>query len=127
MEPGKAQSEYGLQPKKRFRQRSLSTQLAEALADAARLTKGKEKWTDEAAVSRMRLTQTRLVSLQKLLDRKQHEKTKKLTDANTRLKLEVEKLKLDLVAALAVRPVTARPLSAVEIALQNYEKEKNGG
>jgi hypothetical protein len=124
MESGKPQSDYGLKPKKRYRSQSLQTQLAMALDDAAKLSK--EKARDDAAISRMKLVSARIASLTNLVNRKSSGKLRKLEAANEKLTAEVSRLKQELAAALAVKQAAGRPLTEVEIALQNYERERGG-
>jgi hypothetical protein len=106
------------QPQKRFRGRSLDLQLQEAVRDAQKLmTAG----TDDASISRMKLAQTRITSLQRLLNRRESAKLKKALLEIGRLTAEVSRLKQEL----AAKP-GARPLTEVELALAQYEKEKGG-
>jgi len=108
--------------KPRFRGRSLETQLQEAIRDAQKLM---ATGTDDASISRMKLTQTRITSLQRLLNRKESAKLKKALIAVEQLKAVNDKLRRELQQALVTKPA-ARQLSEVELALQNYEKEKGG-
>jgi hypothetical protein len=118
------QEEYGLEPKKKFRGRSLVTELRLALADAARLEKIKSP--DETTISRMKLASVRIASLTSLLKRKQPTKLKKALAAVERLEVENARLRQELAAALAARPAT-RQLSDVEKVLAKYEAEKSNG
>jgi hypothetical protein len=131
-ELGKPQSEYGLAPKKRFRGRSLNTQLAEALNLAAKLSKDKVRLYEEpTAVARMQLVKTRIVTLKSLCEKKEQAKSQTLNKVLTELKAaksEIEKLKSDIATALAaVKSAAVRPLTKAEIALQQFEEEQIGG
>ena len=67
-------------------------------------------------MSRIKLVQVTITTLQRLLDRKESVKLKKALAQVEKLTAEVERLKSEL-QALAVKPV-ARPLSDVDAALQ---------
>jgi hypothetical protein len=117
------QNAHGLSTKPRFRSKSLQVQLQEALLFAESL--GKVKGDDDAAISRMKLAQTRIVTLQWLLKRKEGEKSARLNKVLAELAeahRTIEKLKNDLTTALATKP--ARVLDSVSLALQQADQEK---
>ena len=104
---------------KRIRRRSLAIQLQQALDEAAKAATGDP---DELAISRIKLAQTRLVVLSKVLNRERHDKIRTLTTKLKAAQAENERLK----AALAAK-VTARPLTEVDRVLAKYEAEKKNG
>ncbi len=106
---------------KRIRRRSLAIQLQQALDEAAKAATGDP---DELAISRIKLAQTRLVVLSKVLNRERHDKIRTLTTKLKAAQAENERLKSEF----AAKP-TARSLTEVEQALAKYEasKQKTGG
>ncbi len=103
------------QPKKmRIRKRSIAIQLQTALDDAAKAM------TADASVQK--LAQTRLDCLLKMQARERHDKLKRALAEVERLTAENERLRQELVTKPA-----SRPLTEVELALQNYAAKKNGG
>lgn len=110
-------------PEKRFRGKSLERELREALSFAKSLEKLEAD--DALAISRMKLTQTRIATLTLLSNRKRHDKLRKLTDELRSARAEIEKLKVELATALAGKS-TAREKSDVERALEIAETEKYG-
>jgi hypothetical protein len=111
------QAAYGLAPKPRAKK--LSVQIQAALDDAVK--------AKNADPSTQDLIKARLRTLERLADRKLRKKIETLNKQLAAAQAEIERLKAASQQALAVKPASARPLSAVEIALQNYEQEKNGG
>jgi hypothetical protein len=104
------------QPQKRFRGRSLDSQLQEAVREFA---------AGDAETRGM--LKVRITALQKMLARKERRDRQKRGDKLQTALLEVARLTAEvsrLQAELAAKPVAARQLSDVELALQNYEKEK---
>ena len=108
------------QIKKRVRRRSLAVQLQEALNSASALDRAAA--TDELAISRIKLVQTRLITLTRLMHRERHDKLRRAEAEVSRLRLENEKLKQELAAKPA-----ARPMTDIERTLAQYEASKNGG
>jgi hypothetical protein len=104
---------------KRIRRRSLAVQLQQALDEAAKAATGDP---DELAISRIKLAQTRLVVLSKALNRERHDKLRRAEAEVSRLGLENEKLKQELAAKPA-----ARPLTEVDQVLAKYEASKQNG
>jgi hypothetical protein len=102
---------------KRVRKRSLAIQLECALRDAEAAA--------TADISTQKLIQTRLVVLTTMQARERHDKLKRALAENERLNAENEGLRQDLQQALAAK--ATRPLTAVEIALQKYQQEKQIG
>jgi hypothetical protein len=112
----------------RFRGRSLDTQLQEAVRE----------FTAADPETRVML-KVRITALQKMVARKERRDRQKRGDKLAaalleieRLQSEVSRLKQELTAALAAKPVAskptaARPLTDAERALAQYESEKNGG
>jgi hypothetical protein len=102
--------------KPRFRGRSLDSQLQEAVREFAA----------GDAETRIML-KVRITALQKMVARKERRDRQKRGDKLQTALLEVARLTADvsrLQAELAAKPVAAHQLSDVELALQNYEKEK---
>jgi hypothetical protein len=112
------------QSKKRFRGNGVERELLEVLSFAKSLEKLEAD--DALAISRMKLTQTRIATLTLLSNRKRHNKLRKVTDDLRSAKAEIEKLRFQLTAALAVKPM-AREKSDVERALEIAAKEKSDG
>jgi hypothetical protein len=75
------------------------------------------------------MLKVRISALQKMVARKERRDRQKRGDKLQTALLEVARLTAEvsrLQAELAAKPVAARQLSDVELALQNYEKEKGG-
>jgi len=102
----------------RFRGRSLDTQLAEAVREFS------------AADPETRvMLKVRITALQKMLARKERRDRQKRGDKLEAALLEVARLTAEvsrLKQELASKPATVRPLTDVEQALAQYEKEKKG-
>jgi capsule polysaccharide export protein KpsE/RkpR len=116
------------QQQRRFRGRSLDTQLAEAVRE----------FTAADPETRIML-KVRITALQKMVARKERRDRQKRGDKLEAALLEIERLtaevsvlQAELTAALTAKPVAskptaARPLTDAERALAQYESEKNGG
>jgi hypothetical protein len=101
--------------KKRVRRRNVSVQLQDALNSAQELEQAEHS---DLSIARMKLVQTRLDCLLTMQGRERHDKIRKLTDELKVVRAENERLRQELAAALAKPAV--RPLTEVELALQNY-------
>lgn len=105
------------QVKKRIRKRSIAVQLQAALNSAQELERAEQS---DLSIARMKLVQTRLDCLLTMQARERHDKIRKLTDELKAVRAENERLKQELAAKPAVRPLTD-----VERALAQYEASKN--
>ncbi len=90
------QKRFGLEPKKRFRKRSIAIQLQQALDDAAA--------SMTADVSVQKLAQTRIDALVKMQAREQNQKLERALSEVKRLTAENEKLSAELAALKPTAP-----------------------
>jgi hypothetical protein len=104
---------------KRVRKKSLAIQLRVALDHARQELETKDR--DELSISRIKLAQTLVVTLNKALSRERIDRAARLKAEVARLESENQSLKQQLSA------VTVKPLSDIERALQQYENSKKGG
>jgi single-stranded DNA-specific DHH superfamily exonuclease len=102
--------------KPRIRKRSIAVQLQAALNAAEVLDRAD---ASELTISRIKLAQTRLVVLSKALNRERSTKLEKALAEVEKLTAENERLKQELTAKPA-----ARPMTDIEQALAQYEEEK---
>jgi len=108
--------------------RSVKKQLAQALSDAEAAMAS----TDELSGMRMKLSQTRLSTLNKVDQRKHDKKVIRLAKEVTRLKAELNQTRAELADAraeitrLQAMPA-AKPLSELERVLATYEQQKQNG
>ena len=91
--------------------RSLKKQLAQALRDAEAAA--------TADISTQKLIQTRLTILNKALSRQRIDKTRELKAEVLRLISENERLRVEIAAKSA-----SRPMSDIEVAIAKYEAER---
>jgi uncharacterized membrane protein YukC len=112
------------QSKKRFRGPSIDRELIEALSFAKSLEKLDAD--DALAISRMKLSSQRIVTLTLLSNRKRHDKLRKVSDKLKAAHREIEKLKVQLTAATAAKPITVSEISEIEKALAKYNASKGG-
>jgi hypothetical protein len=106
---------------KRFRGPSLDSQLKKAVKELEAVTTSGDDATRDSL-------KVRITALQRMAARQEGRNRQKRKDKLAQALLEIERLTAEvsrLKQELAAKP-GARPLTEVDLALQNYEKEKGG-
>jgi hypothetical protein len=111
----------GQTKQKRIRKKSIARQLQQALDHARQELETKDR--DELSISRIKLAQTLVVTLNKALSRERNDKVKRLTNENASLKAENTDLKIEI--ARLTEPVP-KPMTEIGRVLAQYEASKTG-
>jgi len=115
-----------MEGKKKTRGKSLQSQLAQALLDAETLQKADKTKRGESYVSEIKLVTARILTLQRLLHRKENSSLQPLKDENAKLKQEIASLKVEVetLKQRPAEPVTPATDPIVEKMLADAEKMK---